>query len=128
MIEAPFSCLRCHMKTPLLSALPFVLALGVSGHAHACPGTDKWIASDKAAHFGVSFGLGVAASQVTPDNLSAFGLALLPGLAKEIYDSQQNCDHFSWKDMAWDAVGAYLGVQTGNWYFGPTGVSYRKTF
>ena len=35
---------------------------------------------------------------------------------------------FSWKDMSWNAAGAYLGVRTGNWVLGPTGVSYVRAF
>ena len=54
--------------------------------------------------------------------------AELPGVAKEVYDSQQDCNRFSWKDMGWNAAGAYLGVRTGNWVLGPTGVSYRQAF
>jgi uncharacterized protein YfiM (DUF2279 family) len=65
---------------------------------------------------------------VTTDTWTAFGLALVPGVAKEIYDSQQDCNRFSWKDMSWNAAGAYLGVRTGNWLLGPTGVSYRQAF
>jgi len=37
-------------------------------------------------------------------------LALLPGLAKEIYDSGQPANFFSGKDMLWNAVGVAAGV------------------
>lgn len=119
---------RHTMKSYLLAA-NLLAALVMANPAQACTDkADRWLAGDKAAHFGVSVGLGMAASQVTSDTLSAFGLALLPGVAKEIYDSQQSCNHFSWKDMAWDAVGAYVGVRAGNWYFGPKGIGYRTSF
>jgi uncharacterized protein YfiM (DUF2279 family) len=97
--------------------------------AQACgPYVDSWSGEDKAKHFGVSAALGVATSQLTADTWSAFGLALIPGVAKEAYDSQQACNRFSWKDLSWDAVGAYVGVRTGHWLISPTGVSYSKEF
>lgn len=110
-------------------AVCLFFAAALSAPAMACsPYHDSWSGSDKAAHFGVSFALGVGASRLTDDTPTAVGLALLPGLAKEIYDSQQDCNRFSWKDLGWDAVGAYVGVRTGNWVLGPTGVRYVKAF
>lgn len=106
----------------------FLLA-GLAGGAQACGAHhDDWTGSDKAAHFGVSLALGVGASRLSDDTLTAVGLALVPGLAKELYDSQQDCNRFSWKDMAWNAAGAYIGVRAGNWILGPSGASYRIAF
>jgi len=106
-----------------------ILLAGLAGNVQACGHyQDDWTGSDKAAHFGVSFAVGVGASRLTTDTWTAFGLALIPGVAKEVYDSQQDCNRFSWKDMGWNAAGAYLGVRTGNWLLGPTGVSYRQAF
>lgn len=114
------------MRT-LVNLIP-TLAL-LAGNAAAC-GThnDDWTGSDKAAHFGVSLALGVGASRLSDDTWTAFGLALVPGVAKELYDSTRDCNRFSWKDMAWNAAGAYVGVRTGNWLLGPSGVSYRVAF
>ena len=109
-------------------ALPVLLVL-LAGSAQACGHSrDDWSGTDKAAHFGVSFALGVAGSRLSDDTWTAFGLALLPGLAKEVYDAQQDCNRFSWKDMGWNAAGAYVGVRTGNWVLGPTRVSYVHAF
>jgi uncharacterized protein YfiM (DUF2279 family) len=106
-----------------------MILAGLAGSAEACSRYhDDWGGSDKAAHFGVSAALGVGASRLSSDPWTAFGLALAPGVAKEIYDSQQDCKRFSWKDLAWDAVGAYVGVRAGNWVLGPTGASYRLSF
>lgn len=106
-----------------------MLAVGVGGNALACGRYhDDWAGRDKAAHFGVSFALGIGASRLSADTPTAVGLALLPGLAKELYDAQQDCNRFSWKDMGWNAAGAYLGVRSGNWLLGPTGVSYVRAF
>ena len=117
------------MEHPLknLSCLALLACLAMP--AHACgPYHDSWSGSDKAAHFGVSAALGVGASRLTDDTATAVGLALIPGLAKELYDAGQDCNRFSWKDMGWNAMGAYVGVRTGNWLLGPTGVSYIKAF
>lgn len=111
-----------------VTAAIWLLSL-LAGSAQACgPHRDDWFGEDKAKHFGVSFAVGVATSRVTSDEWSAFGLALLPGLAKELYDSGQDCNRFSWKDMGWNAAGAYVGVRTGNWIFSPSGVAYRASF
>ncbi len=45
--------------------------------------------------------------------LLASGLALLPGLAKEIYDAGQPKNHFSSADMLWNLVGALAGAGLG---------------
>lgn len=111
----------------LLSA--FALLASLSNAAAACGSrNDDWTGSDKAAHFGVSLALGVGASRLSDDTWTAFGLALVPGVAKELYDGTRDCNRFSWKDMAWNAAGAYVGVRTGNWLLGPSGVSYRMAF
>ncbi len=117
------------MRT-LATLIPaFALLATLSSSAAACgPHNDDWTGSDKAAHFGVSLALGVGASRLADDTWTAFGLALVPGVAKELYDGTRDCNRFSWKDMAWNAAGAYVGVRTGNWLLGPSGVSYRMAF
>lgn len=117
------------MRT-LATLIPTVaLLVTLSSSAVACGvHNDDWTGSDKAAHFGVSLALGVGASRLSDDTWTAFGLALVPGVAKELYDGTQDCNRFSWKDMAWNAAGAYVGVRTGNWLLGPSGVSYRMAF
>ena len=109
--------------------LILTLLAGTAGATSACErGRDDWLGRDKAAHFGASFAFGVAGSRLTTSPWEAVGLALIPGVAKELYDAGQDCNRFSWKDMAWNAAGAYVGVRTGNWLLGPSGVSYRVAF
>ena len=55
-------------------------------------------------------------------------MALIPGVAKELYDAGQACNRFSWKDMGWNVAGAVLGVGGGYWMLGPSGVSWRMGF
>ncbi len=76
--------------------------------------TDK----DKMKHAAVSAVLGVAAGIAIEDRKLAFAAALTPGLLKEIADGLgtktcRDCG-FSVKDMAANAVGAFIGVQAGH--------------
>ncbi|MCE3000041.1 MAG: hypothetical protein ACK59Y_02455 [Betaproteobacteria bacterium] len=54
-------------------------------------------------------------------------MAMIPGLLKEISDSQKSNNHFSGKDMAANALGAALGVQFGNWIITSRGLAFRST-
>jgi putative lipoprotein len=83
----------------------------------ACP--DRWLARDKASHLALSAALvgfgyhllryerhkGAASSR----NL-AVGLTLGLGLSKEARDASRPDNHFSYKDLAADLLGAGLGV------------------
>jgi putative lipoprotein len=92
---------------------------------------DSFKGDDKALHLGVSFALGVAAGSQWPDNkLKAFGVAMIPGVLKEISD--RSTTGFSGKDLVADAVGAALGVYTAHWLItrqnGKAVVAYTTTF
>lgn len=72
---------------------------------------NSWTGKDKVAHFGVSFAFGCAAAAAVDNPYVAFGLAMIPGLGKEIHDGQRpNNPDFSAKDLAVDALGAATGV------------------
>ena len=72
--------------------------------------------------------VGVAGSRLTTSPWEAVGLALIPGVAKELYDAGQDCNRFSWRDMGWNVAGAVAGVGGGYWMFGPSGVSWHTPF
>jgi uncharacterized protein YfiM (DUF2279 family) len=86
-----------------------------------CPGVagaDSWWGADKALHLSVSLALGATAygglwlaSDDGPAVKLALGwsLAMLPGLAKEIYDDGQPGNSFSGADMLYNALGALVG-------------------
>lgn len=92
--------------------LLLVFLIPTSAHAE-----DRWFAPDKALHFGVSAGLsagGYGFSSLFVDTRTArvgTGIlsAVVPGAAKELYDANGHGDP-SWKDFAWDATGALVGV------------------
>ena len=114
--------------------LAFAFSLGLSlallpALAQACrPYDDPWLDEGKAKHFAGSAALGMVTSQLTDNTWTAFGLALAPGVARQIYDSHHPCVPFSWRDLSFDALGAYVGVRTGQWLISPAGVTWRKEF
>lgn len=70
-------------------------------------------------HFAASALIGLAVStHIEKDSpLKAWGYAMVPGLLKEIADSQQRGNHFSGKDMLANALGAAVGVGLGRTVF-----------
>ncbi|MDO9226051.1 MAG: hypothetical protein Q8M09_17525 [Pseudomonadota bacterium] len=103
---------------PSLFATAACLATFTSAQA-----ADDWGGADKAQHFAVSAVLGTASAMHFEDKWVAFGVAMIPGVLKEITDSR-----FSGKDLAADALGAALGVQLGHWIVTTRGVGYRAAF
>lgn len=75
------------------------------------------IGQDKLYHASYSFGYGLIASAFVEDKWQAFGLAMTPGLAKEILDSQKKGNRFSVEDLIADAIGASIGVTVGHTFF-----------
>ena len=99
-----------------------VLLLCLNAHA------DDWTGADKNKHFAVSAILGGAAYAYTHNRTKAFGLALIPGILKEVADSQSADNIFSTKDLAWDAFCAAVGGQAGHWIIGPERIAYTANF
>lgn len=84
-------------------------------------------------HLALSAVLGLGCANLFQDSKStAFACALAPGLVKEVADSQAKGNKFSGSDMAYNVLGAAIGVSTGHWLIhrqgGSTVVSYRKEF
>lgn len=107
----------------------FLLALAAAASLPAA--ADEWNGPDKKMHFAVSYVVGFAAGSQWPDNkLLAFGVAMIPGTVKEISD--RSGTGFSGKDMAFNAIGAALGVASGSFmvtrHAGTTVVAYRSEF
>ena len=113
------------MKSPKALQATVLLMLLLSTHlTHA----DEWTGKDKSLHFGVSAALGVAAYAQTHDRTKAFAWAIAPGVLKEIADSQSDGNQFSSKDLAWDALGAFVGVQAGHWVIGHQQIAWVTAF
>lgn len=103
--------------------LAFFLLIPAAANA-----ADKWDSPDKAEHFAVSAAIGTLAAMHYENKWKAFGVALIPGLLKEIYDGSQDNKRFSGKDMAINALGAAVGVQIGHWIVTRDGVGYSAAF
>ena len=89
--------------------------------AFAC--ADSLAFDDKTAHFGLSALFGAGAETVLhyrTDLESVHRVAVgtllgsVPGLAKEIADSQQDGNEFSGSDLTADVAGAFFGAFLGN--------------
>jgi uncharacterized protein YfiM (DUF2279 family) len=110
----------------------WIIALMLCGSAHA--GTaENWNVAGGKEHFLFSGALGMGCASVFRDsNAKAFGCAMLPGLVKEVYDSRQPGNKFSASDLAFNALGAAVGIGAGRWFLthsnGQTTISYRAEF
>jgi len=112
------------MKT-LAALLASLALLATTAPARA---SDDWNGPDKAKHVAVSAVFGTLSAMHFENKWTAFGVAMIPGMAKEIYDSGRANNHFSGKDLAADALGAALGVQLGHWIVTRNGVAYQAAF
>jgi len=98
----------------VVGALVLTVWLGAPPPARA---EDDWLGADKALHFGVSagcalIGYGLSApvwSERWQRATAGASFALSLGAAKELYDLAGHGDA-SWRDFAWDAIGAASGV------------------
>jgi uncharacterized protein YfiM (DUF2279 family) len=87
------------------------------------PGANTLAFDDKTAHFGISALFGAGAETVlhyrtdledVPRVAIATVLGSLPGLAKEIADSQEDGNEFSGRDLGADIAGAFTGALLSN--------------
>lgn len=111
----------------VLIVLLAIVSMGKASSVYAAEG-DSWTGSDKAKHVGVSLTIGLFVSQQDQvfTKKTAFGVSMLPGLAKELVDAKP-----SYKDLAADAVGAYLGIWSGvslGYQHGLSTAIYQRSF
>lgn len=93
------------------------------------PAQDSWTGSDKKLHFGVSTISGFVARSFFPNEpIKAIGLALVPGLLKELSDSRDTGNKFSGKDMTWNFLGALTGSLLYGWGWSGNRITYTTPF
>lgn len=119
MKGSTFACLAA--SALLLASLPASAQFTAPCDTRAARAADKWFGDDKALHAGGSAALGVLAATMTDSEAGAFAIAMVPGVLKEISDRRTCGNFFSVKDLAADALGAYLGVKFGRAYIVPIG-------
>ena len=96
-----------------MRALVLALSLSIGGHQ----GGDRWLAPDKLKHFFMSAFIESAsysalrAARVSHHDalVSAAGIAVSVGVAKELHDSWTQ-EGFSLRDLTWDAAGTAAGA------------------
>lgn len=96
-------------------------AISISAHAD---GIGDLAGADKAKHLAVSAAISSAARVSGMSEWGAVGAAMVPGLAKELYDSRRGGSGWSNADLLADLVGAYLGSKIAGLIIGPGTVSY----
>ncbi len=105
------------MKRIALVLLALGLALLSAGCGTMSPQGDAWLGKDKAKHFGLSAlmaasGAAAANAGDMEDHQSfpvVVGATLSVGAAKEAHDYLYKPSGWSWKDLAWDLLGALAG-------------------
>jgi putative lipoprotein len=119
------------MASVVKQAGVLALMLGGSSIAHAgfdcnsshggwrMTNSDSWTGTDKLEHFGASAPFGALGAYLMRDSEHPviYGglLGTVPGLAKEIVDGTCRSDGFSYKDLAADALGAFVGASLTHW-------------
>lgn len=93
--------------------------------AFLLPAQAQQIEHDKVQHFVTSAAFGALTVAALPDwsASSQMAVALLPGLAKELYDMRKGGSGFSGADLVADGLGAYAGVMGWRWLVVPRGTS-----
>lgn len=112
-----FKAFRAHFKLrpPFFAAVILMTTAGCAGF-RSCPSGDDWFGADKLKHFALS---GVIAAGVTaalheedPETaaVAGMGVAMAAGATKEWHDLYRRDTCWSWRDLAWDFIGASVGV------------------
>ena len=99
--------------------------------AAAASAQDRWNGADKPKHFAVSAVSaatveGLFANSLSP--LQRFGLAMAPGVAKELADMRRGGSGFSGKDLVADAIGAASGMALHGLIIRPGFIGFQLKF
>lgn len=103
------------------------VATSVSTSALACKDS-LTLSSDKQIHFGVSMALGAGGRALLDDNKLVLATVLGAGVLKEVVDAHSSTGCASASDLAYDALGAVVGIYGTNWIIRKNYIGYRMTF
>jgi len=82
----------------------------------SCQEGDAWFGTDKYKHFAFSGAIAAAVTasfhEEDPETAAALGMgaAMAAGTTKEWHDLHKRNTCWSWRDLAWDFIGASVGV------------------
>ena len=96
-----------------MKAINLIAACALLALTSAASAQDRWTGDDKPKHIAVSAFSAVVVESVFADSLTPLqrvGLAMVPGVAKELLDMRRGGSGFSGKDIAADFVGVLSGV------------------
>ena len=96
-----------------MTALKTLAACALLAWAAAASAQDRWAGADKPKHVAVSAFSAVVVESLFAQTLhpvERFGLAMLPGVAKELADMRRGGSGFSSKDLVADAIGVASGM------------------
>ncbi|HEX9248321.1 MAG TPA: VanZ family protein [Gemmatimonadaceae bacterium] len=118
LVYAQMAEVRGPHTSHLLPRTHNLIQFAVAGRTPGKVIPDSWFAIDKVKHFFMSaFIESVSYSALQAANAShrsalagAIGITAAFGLGKEIHDYRNPNNHFSIKDLSWDAIGAGTGV------------------
>jgi putative lipoprotein len=118
LVYAQMADVRGPHTSHLLPRTYNLVQFAVAGPTMAKIIPDSWFAIDKVKHFFMSAfieSLSYSALQAAHVNhrsamAGAIGVTAAFGVGKEIHDYRNPNNHFSIKDLSWDAIGAGAGV------------------
>ena len=96
-----------------MKAIKLIAACTLLTLTGAASAQDRWNGADKPKHIAVSAFSAVVVESVFADSLTPLqrvGLAMVPGVAKELFDMRKGGSGFSGKDLAADLAGVFAGV------------------
>ena len=96
-----------------MKAIKLIAACALLSLTGAASAQDRWNGPDKPKHIAVSAFSAVVVESVFADSLTPLqrvGLAMVPGVAKELFDMRKGGSGFSGKDLVADALGVGFGM------------------
>lgn len=96
-----------------MKAIKIIAACAVFVWAGSASAQDSWTGADKPKHIAASAISAVVVESLFTETLNPaqrFGLAMVPGIGKELFDMRKGGSGFSVKDLAADAIGVGFGM------------------
>lgn len=106
-----------HIRLQYCLLLPLLAFTAGCASLRYCGSDEPWLGVDKQKHFLASAAMSAgitAAASTGMDSEDALAVGIISatgaGVTKEWYDSEVKKTCFSWKDLAWDFIGASIGA------------------